>query len=313
MNPSALDPRGPGAGAIAELWWVLFYASVIITVLTLAALGYAMFRRRVDWRLPSDEQDRAPTRAIVFAGILFPAIVIAGLFFYVVVTYRAITGPGDTPFTVRIIGVKWWWDVIYEYDSPNLNARTANEVRIPVGRRVSIALESRDVIHSFWVPQLQGKMDLVPGRTNRIWIQADSPGVYRGQCAEFCGLQHARMAFYVVAMEEAEFEEWIAAQRLPAAGAQSDAERRGREVYLTRGCPLCHAVRGTQSLAQAAPDLTHVGSRLSLAGGMLPNTRGYMAGWISNPQQIKPGSYMPRIPLEPAELQDIVSYVLSLR
>lgn len=313
MTPSALDPRGPGAAAIADLWWVLFVVCSIVGVLALAALAYAIFRRRVDWRLPSDEQDRAPTKAVVYAGIIAPAIILSGLFVYVLVTYRAITVPGDSPFTVRVTGHKWWWDVAYEYDSPQLNARTANEVRIPVGRKVSLALESQDVIHSFWVPQLQGKMDLVPGRTNQIWIQADSPGVYRGQCAEYCGLQHARMALYVIAMEAGEFEEWIAQQRMPAQPPQDSATMRGRQVYLQRGCPLCHAVRGTESLAQVAPDLTHVGSRMYLAAGVLPNTRGHMAGWISNPQQIKPGSYMPRIPLSPAELHDIVSYVLSLR
>lgn len=313
MSPSVIDPRGPGAAAIAELWWVLLIVCTIVALITIAALAWASFRRRDHWRLPTPEQDRGATRAIVYAGIIAPAVILSALFVFVMVTYRAIADAGDTPYTIRITGYKWWWDVRYEYDTPVLNVRTANEVRIPVGRRVALALESQDVIHSFWVPQLQGKMDLIPGRRNRLWIQADAPGVYRGQCAEYCGLQHARMALNVVAMEESAFEDWLAQQRAPAATPQTDETLRGREVFLSRGCALCHTIRGTESLAQAGPDLTHVGSRLALAAGVLPNTRGHMAGWISNPQQIKPGSYMPGIPLTPAELHAVVSYVLSLR
>jgi cytochrome c oxidase subunit 2 len=169
------------------------------------------------------------------------------------------------------------------------------------------------VIHSFWVPSLQGKLDLVPGQVNTTWIQADSAGVYRGQCAEYCGLQHARMQFRVVALPPSDFEAWVDAQQSPAVQPGDSASQAGQRVFMTSGCSFCHAIRGTPARATAGPDLTHLASRRTLAAGTLPNTKGHLAGWIGNPQAIKPGNLMPQIPLSPAELRALLAYLGTLR
>ncbi|MBA2671043.1 MAG: c-type cytochrome, partial [Gemmatimonadetes bacterium] len=191
--------------------------------------------------------------------------------------------------------------------------RSANEIHIPVGRRIQVFLESRDVIHSFWVPNLQAKIDMVPGQRNVTWLQADRPGVYRGQCAEFCGMQHAHMAFILVAHPEEEWEAWLAREREPAPVPVDSVLRYGRQVMETTACALCHNIRGTRARGTTGPDLTHIGSRRTLAAGMLANNRGNLSGWIANPQVLKRGSLMPRVDLGPHELHALVLYLESLR
>lgn len=313
MTPSALDPRGRGAEVIEQLWWVLLLVCALVALLTLAALVYAALRPRHEWQRPAPEQDRGATRAIVYAGIVGPVIILAGLFIYVMAALGALSVPGDSPYTIVVTSYQWWWDVRYRFPEQAAGFRTANELRIPVGQRVRIDLESFDVIHSFWVPQLHGKIDLIPGRRNEIWLHANEPGVYRGQCAEFCGLQHTRMAFHVIAMEPSDFDAWLVQQRRPAPEPGTEVERLGREVYESRGCTICHAVRGTSSRGNVAPDLTHVASRLYLAAGTIPTTRGHLSGWISDPQHVKPGVNMPRVPLEPLELHNLVTWLLTLK
>jgi cytochrome c oxidase subunit 2 len=221
-------------------------------------------------------------------------------------------GAGDA-LQVRITGNQWWWDVEYQHPRPSMRVRTANELHLPVGRTVRVQLLSTDVIHSFWVPALHGKRDAIPGHDAYIWLRADRAGVFRGQCAEFCGLQHAHMAMTVVAEDGDAFERWISGQR-PAAPIPTTAlTARGRDIVERGACAMCHQVRGTAAGGRTAPDLTHVATRSTLAAGTLPNTRGHLAGWLSDPQSIKPGARMPIVGLAPDELDAVIAYLETLK
>ena len=289
--------------------------ATVVFLVVMATLIYALAHRRA--RHEGTQilaQDRAAVRWVLIGGAAIPLVILVGVFVYTMRTLHAV-GPasGEPDLVVEVTGRQWWWEVHYSPTNPAERFATANEIRIPVGRRVAIRLRSEDVIHSFWVPRLQGKMDLIPGLERETWIQADEPGTFRGQCAEYCGLQHTRMALYVVAMDEEAFERWRAEQLAPAVEPADDLARAGEQVFLDRGCVLCHAVRGTPAAARTGPDLTHVASRLSLAAGTIPNTRGHLAGWIANPQALKPGNHMPAVALEPRELHAIVHYLRGLR
>jgi len=214
---------------------------------------------------------------------------------------------------VRLIGHQWWWEVQYESPhSPQL-LKTANEIHIPVGRPVLLRLESRDVIHSFWAPNLHGKSDLIPGYTGELTIQADRPGIFRAPCAEYCGAQHAKMALLVIAQPAAEFTTWYANEMGNAVAPADPAATRGRAVFLTAACPFCHTIRGTESAGAVAPDLTHLASRQTLAAGTIPNRRGYLGGWIVDPQGIKPGNQMPPNVLPAKDLEALLDYLVTLR
>jgi cytochrome c oxidase subunit 2 len=213
---------------------------------------------------------------------------------------------------VEIIGKQWWWEIRYHVGASSQPLISANELHIPTGRRIAIRLTSTDVIHSFWVPRLQGKTDLNPGMSTVSWIEADTAGVYGGRCAEYCGLQHARMALSVVAHEPEEFAAWLAHERLPAAEAADASAEQGRAVFI-RECSSCHTVRGIQANGRAAPDLTHLASRLSLAAGTLPNDSASLGGWIVHAQSIKPWSGMPSFPLDADNLQVLLHYLQSLK
>jgi cytochrome c oxidase subunit 2 len=262
---------------------------------------------------PDPRRDRIMTRA-VGAAI---AVTVAIVFLFVVASYwvgRAlIAQPTSAALNIDVTAQRWWWDVRYRAPAPSREFSTANEIHIPVGRPVELTLRSVDVIHSFWVPNLQGKKDLIPGQVNTLYLQADRPGVYRGQCAEFCGLQHANMALYVVAEPEHQFARWQAQQRQPAPEPETDQQRRGRDVFMAGSCVLCHAIGGTSAGGVTGPNLTHVASRLSLAAGTLPNTPGHLAGLIVDPQMLKPGNNMPPNLLSAGELQALLSYLETLR
>jgi cytochrome c oxidase subunit II len=311
---SALHPTGPAADRIADLWWIMLGAATGVFLLVMAVLLRALTHgsHRAEPRTVS--HDQAPTRWVLAGGVVLPAVVLIPLLILTLKTLGGLTPPnaGAAPEVV-VTGYQWWWDVQYTAPSSAGGLRSANEIHIPVGRPVRVQLRSEDVIHSFWVPSLQGKLDLVPGQVNTTWIQADTPGVYRGECAEYCGLQHARMQFRVVALSPSNFEAWVADQRKAAPVPADSLTTAGHAVFMVAGCSLCHAVRGTSARATAGPDLTHVSSRLTLAAGTLPNTRGHLAGWIGNPQAIKPGSLMPRIPLRPEELHALLAYLGTLR
>jgi cytochrome c oxidase subunit 2 len=311
---SVLHPSGPGAERIAQLWWLMLAAGGAVFLLVLGVLYRALTHPGHRVEPHKSDNDRGPSKWVLAGGVALPLLVLVPLLVVTLQVLAALTLPKDKGvLEVVITGWQWWWDVQYTGETPESRLRTANELHIPVGRPVRVRLEADDVIHSFWVPALQGKMDLVPGQVNTTWIQADSAGVYRGECAEYCGLQHARMQFRVIALPADEFTAWRAAQQKPAVPAADSLSRAGHTVFMTAGCALCHSIRGTAARSVAGPDLTHFASRSTIAAGTLPNTRGHLAGWIGNPQAIKPGNLMPRIPLRPEELRAVVAYLASLR
>jgi cytochrome c oxidase subunit 2 len=313
---SALVPMGPQAARVTTLWWVLFATAATVWALVTGAMLWAAWRarrREKEGIVEPAGAEHAMTRWV--AGAVGATAVI--LFAFLMVSFttgRALaTVPDATPITVEVRGSQWWWEFTYADTNPSRRLSVPNELHLPVGRPVLFKLMSRDVIHSFWVPSLHGKKDMIPGHVNITWFQADTPGVYRGECAEFCGHQHAKMAFLVIAQPQAEFERWYEEQLQPAA-TPSDAMRlRGEEVFLASSCAMCHSVRGTPAGASFGPELTHVGSRRTIASGTLPNNAGNLAGWIVDPQRIKPGAHMPTNQLEPADLQALVAYLQGLR
>jgi cytochrome c oxidase subunit II len=304
---SALHPEGPQAYSIARLWWFMFFLLTAITLATLLLLLIAVFIRQ-------DEPKRGPplgsTKFVVFTGLVFPTVVLFTLMFYSAGTTVALRTPRDTALTIRVIGHRFWWDVIY----PEQGITTANEIYMPAGVPVLFELTSADVIHSFWVPNLGGKMDLVPEKVNLFWLQSDRPGRFRGQCAEYCGLQHALMGFFVVVLEAEDFEQWVQdRQRLHRAPATRILQR-GKEAFFhpDAGCYTCHAIRGTEAVGTLGPDLTHMGSRLSIGAATVPNTRENLQQWILDPQVVKPGNRMPPTIIDAEELDAMVEWLMSL-
>ena len=311
---SALDPAGPQATAIKAWLWDPMYAAAIVTfVLVVAALLWAAFRRRSSAEPSTDlRHERGLTRAVGAATAVTTLVVFAVLILDGVVGHASTGAPADA-LRVTVTGYQWWWEVVYPGHSADEVATTANEIHIPVGRPVVIELRSSDVIHSLWVPSLGPKRDLIPGRTNSLRLQADRPGVYRGQCAEFCGAQHAKMAFVVVAEPPARFAEWLSNQRASPEPPADSVSQRGQQVFLNGSCPLCHAVAGTPAGGRIGPDLSHFASRGTIAAGTRPNTLGYLAGWIVDPQSMKPGTRMPPNALSPADLHALTTCLESLR
>jgi cytochrome c oxidase subunit II len=305
--PSALEPHGPGAARAAALWWVMFSISavVVIAVTVLILLGVRRRRRATD----CDETPRWAMGMIVGGGVVFPILVLAVLWGLTLRDVAILDEPPSEPTVqIEVVGKRWWWEVRY----PDEGVITANEIHVPVGETVDLLLRSGDIIHSFWVPELMPKTDMIPGRDNRMWLVADRAGVYRGQCAEFCGLQHAKMAFLVIAEPRADFDAWVAEQSAEAASPTDPEARAGLEAFLGAPCVGCHTVRGTEASGTLGPDLTHVASRGTLAAATFPNTPQNLRSWIENSQRIKPGNLMPPIELPPEELRAIVAYLETL-
>lgn len=309
---SALNPQGPSAQKIHDLfWWMMWVGGAIfLIVVSMLAIGMLRARKKTEPQPLTFIQSR---NLVLLSGVVIPVLI---LLVYVIGSASAnrqiIDGLPDDAMTIEIIGHQWWWEVNYLDTSGRPFARVANEIHIPVGKPVRLLLKSNDVIHSFWVPNLNGKTDLVPGKTNTSWVQADSPGVFRGQCAEFCGMQHAKMAFSVHASPMTEFESWLANQSQPAHAPSSAQQERGLQVFLKSSCMMCHSIRGTSALGGVAPDLTHVASRKTLAAGTIENTHGALAAWILAPQAVKPGTKMPATQLDGEELSALVEYLMSL-
>jgi cytochrome c oxidase subunit 2 len=286
--PPVLDPAGPYAGSIATLSWVLIALTVAVFLVVLAALWLALFGRRDVRRRLGGE------RAIWIGGVAFPVVVLTGLLVWGLTLTRHLSEPAAGPeLRMRVSGEMWWWRVDYLDGAGRIAMRDANELHIPVGRTIAIELVSPDVVHSFWVPQLSGKLDMVPGRTNFIRIQADRPGVYAGQCAEYCGGPHALMGFMVIAHAPDDYARWLARRRAPPAPPADARAQAGASLFMTAGCAACHRIAGTPANGLAGPDLSFVGSRRTLGAGILPNHRGTMIGWIGDSQAIKPGNRMP--------------------
>jgi cytochrome c oxidase subunit 2 len=311
---SALDAAGPQAGRIEDLWWIFFWVCTVVFVLVLIVLLAAIYRsRRSDEPVRSTEQERRLARAVGGATAV-TAVILIGLLVLSVSTGRAVGSaapPGS--LTIEVVGHQWWWEINYEDPLPSRHFTTANEIHIPVGRPVRVKTRSTDVIHSFWVPNLHGKRDLIPGRPSETWLQADRPGVFRGQCAEFCGAQHANMALVLVAEPPEAFESWRSAQLRPAPPPARPLLRRGQEVFLALPCPTCHTIAGTPAGGRVGPDLSHLASRRTLAAGTLPNARGHLAGWILDPQTPKPGNKMPAVALQSNDMEALLAYLESLR
>jgi cytochrome c oxidase subunit 2 len=328
---SMLDPAGVQAVRTYRLTWFLTIVAAVVFVLVIAAMLYAIFRprppappppgRTPPGTSPDPAVERAKERAltrVVVAAIAATVVLLFVFFFVDLTTARAIgslaRGPAaDSALTIEITANQWWWDVTYDDPVPARRLRTANEIHLPVGRPVRLKLKSNDVIHSFWVPKLHGKRDLIPGYTSESWLQADEPGVFRGQCAEFCGHQHAKMALLVVAQPPEEFAAWYEGQLLPSVPPADSVAARGQEVFLASACVMCHTIRGTPAGGSVAPELTHLASRRTIAAATLPNTRGHLAGWILDSQRIKPGNKMPPNPLAPDDLQALLTYLQSLQ
>jgi cytochrome c oxidase subunit 2 len=309
---SALDPAGPQAGRIAWVTWWFFGVCGVVYLLTLAALGWALFRRR----RPEDQAPETTRRltTVVTGATAVTALTLIVLTIFSVTAQRGLAAlPAPGAITIDVVGHQWWWEFQYRDASPNEWVNSPNELHIPVGVPVAVRAMSRDVIHSFWVPNLHGKRDLIPGIVTHTWIQADRPGVYRGQCAEFCGHQHANMAFVTVAEPMDQFLMWLQQQRRGAPQPATDVQKRGHQLFMTGPCVMCHAIRGTPAGSRIGPDLTHVASRRTLASGTLPNTREHLARWIVDSQEIKPGNRMPPTPMSREDLDALLAYLETLR
>ena len=251
---------------------------------------------------------------IIAGGMVFPIVTLSLLLVYGLLLTRSLGMPGAPALRIEVIGEQFWWRVHYLDAAGAPHLVTANEIRIPTGLPVEFVLKSNDVIHSFWVPSLAGKLDMIPGRANVYRFGADRPGIYRGQCAEYCGAQHALMAFYLVAMERDEFDAWYARQSEPAPKSTHPIAARGEALFFENGCGACHTIRGTPAAGTIGPDLSHLGSRVSLAAGTFPNNQGTLAGWIASAQHLKPGNAMPSFGnLRGEELRAMAAYLGSLK
>lgn len=314
---SALAPAGPQAGHIAQLTWLLLAVTALVSVLVLGTLAWALVRghrRRGEHARDAGAAAERSMAQAVGGALVVTVIILFGILLSSFWTGRAIASlSASNAAAVTINGHQFWWEVQYEDATPSRRVTTANELHVPVGRPVKLQLGSRDVIHSFWVPMLHGKRDLLPDRTTTLWIQADQAGEFQGQCAEFCGRQHAHMAIRVVAQTDADFNRWLDAQRAAAAEPATEQARHGRDVFLTSRCSACHAILGTPANGLIGPDLTHFASRPTIGAGTLPMTRDALARWIANPQLDKPGNLMPPNPLSASDLDALVAYLEGLK
>jgi cytochrome c oxidase subunit 2 len=302
---SALDPAGHDAERIAELFIWMTAGGVVIWIVMVALGLYAPHAR---------QNPRAANRLIIGGGVIFPVAVLTALLPYGLSEMPGKLAPAaDGRVWIEVSASQWWWRVRY-FPPGHAPIDLANELRLPVGQRLNVRLVSSDVIHSFWIPSIAGKLDMIPGRVNTLALEPTRTGTFRGACAEYCGTSHARMNFTVVVTEQAEFDRWLAAQARPAAAPAAPLPRRGQAAFFERGCNTCHTVRGTMALGTAGPDLTHVGSRLTLAAGLLPASPDDLRRWISSTELLKPGVHMPAFTnLPQTELAALAAYLSELR
>ena len=302
---SWIDPAGRDAETVATLFWVLVIGAVVIWAGVMVLAAYAGRVR------PGKHSEREGTRLILWGGIVFPTVTIAVLMTSGLFVLEAMTDERPQ-LRLHAEGEQWWWR-IHHIAPDGTEVPTPNELRLPAGRDAELVLTAHRVIHSFWVPSIGGKMDMIPGRVNRLTLSPTRPGVWRGQCAEFCGEAHAQMTFPVVIMEPADFDDWLTAQAEPARAPETEAARRGLELFLANGCGGCHTIRGTEAEGDVGPDLTHVGSRLSIGAGLLPVTPATLREWIAAPEEIKPGVRMPAFGMLPdEEIALIADYLAGL-
>lgn len=302
---NVLDPASRDARLVAELSWWMFASAVFIYIVTigLLAVGAGLFRNRE--RLTF----RSATVLVVLGGVIAPIAAIIAIGISGVAIGNETEGDAGSALTIEVTGKQWWWEIRYLDEAGETIAVTANELHLPVGERARIELVSDNVIHSFWAPNLQGKTDLIPGRRNVLFAEPSVDGVWRGQCAEFCGTQHALMGFMIIAEPRAAFDAWLDLQAGNAAVTQAP----GLDVFLALGCGKCHTIRGTPATGDKAPDLTHLASRRTIAAATLLNSRGNLGGWITDTHEVKPGALMPSFAPEPEDLQTLLDYLEALQ
>ena len=306
--PSALDPAGSEARRIADVWWLMFGLATAVYVVVGGLIIAAAMRGRREGE--GGRRSRITDSGFIWVGgVIAPVVILGGLAVVTVSTTNDLRRVEPGALQIEVIGHQWWWEVRY----PDDDVVTANEIHIPVGRPVEIGLRSDDVIHSFWVPELAGKVDQIPGQRNVIRLQADEPGTFRGFCAEFCGLQHAKMQFLVIADTPSDFARWITRRHRPAGPPPTERAARGQVVFNRNTCGACHTVRGTDARGTKGPDLSDLADRTTLGAVSLDNTRRHLAEWIENPQEAKPGNLMPPSYLPPDELEALLDYLESLR
>lgn len=311
-TPSTLDPKGPNGAAIATLFTVVLAIAVVVFVIVEGALLLFAFRYR---RRPNDTSEPAQIHGnsrLEIAWTIAPALIVVTLFVLALQTQQTLdtkTVAAADQITVKVIGHQWWW----EYQYPDLNITTATDLVIPTNKVVNLEITSVDVIHSFWIPQLNGKTDAFPNRINRSWIKADEPGLFYGQCAELCGPSHANMRAVVVALSSGEFDAWAKNQQTDAVAPTTPEAQAGQQALLVSACIGCHTINGTASQGKVGPNLTHMASRTSIAGGMFPNTEGNIRRWLKNPPALKEGAIMPNLSLSDAEVEALTAYLMSLK
>lgn len=308
---SALDPRGPAAADLLHIFLFFVFVCTSVFLLVMGALVWSLLRKP-SGKDSEGAQERQISVVVTVAIVSTAAIIVL----LTVVSFTSDRFPEykeASSAAILVRGEQWWWRFDYDGDDRSTGFQTANELHIPVGQDVRLRLQATDVIHSFWVPSLAGKQDLVPGRDNTITLHAERPGIYRGQCAEFCGLQHAHMALEVVAQEPEAYRQWLESQRRSAVVSQDAAVIAGRDVFMRKPCAACHTIRGTEAKGTSGPDLTHVASRRLLAAGVLQNSAGSLAAWIADPQTIKPGNNMPLVPMTSEELRQVTAFLETLR
>jgi cytochrome c oxidase subunit 2 len=306
-----LSTRSPQAHNIMLLWWWMLGVATLVFLGAVAMLLIGWFKRGVPGLPLLGERESLTEGAVLVFGIGIPIVVLVALFWVsdvYLIKQTAPPSPRNTALTIDVIGEQWWWQVRY----PGTGVVTANEIHIPAGTRVNVVTTTADVIHSFWVPALNRKIDTIPGRENRVLLYAASPGVFRGQCSQFCGFQHAHMAMLVIAQPPAAFRSWLASMAANASRPTGAQARAGARVFMSNQCASCHRIAGTPAQGTVGPDLTHVASRTTLASNTIPNTPAQLAAWISNPQAIKPGTRMPDLGLSQSQVAQIVSYLETL-
>jgi cytochrome c oxidase subunit 2 len=305
-SPSMLDHHGPEAKRVAGVWWLMFGLAAVVYVIVAGLIFVALLRGR---RARNGTSRLDETAFIVVGGVIVPVLILAVLAVVTVTTTRALRNPERGELAVHVTGNDWWWDVTYG----GTNVRTANEIHVPVGRTVDVALSSADVVHSFWVPQLAGKVDVIPGQTNHLRFRASQAGTYLGECAEFCSLGHALMRFVVIAQPPDEFERWLTRRGAMSTAPTSEEEADGERVFMSQSCAGCHTIRDTQATGRFGPDLTDFGARGWIGAITLRNTRSNLEDWIRDSQHAKPGNLMPPIRLSRRQLDAVVAYLEGLK
>jgi len=312
---SPLNPGGDQAGAIFDVWTAMMAVCGVMYLLVLVGLAWAIWRARRPLGLAPATGHTAAEPILERSLVGWAALVVLGLTVLITVSFlvdRRLAEAGPKPLNIKITANQWWWAIEYQDPDPSQTIRTANELHLPLGRAAHVELHSNDVIHSFWIPNLAGKEDLIPGRVNQVVMTPRRAGQFRGQCAEFCGLQHAHMALDVTVDPPDRFEAWRQAQLQPAPEPTGSLAE-GQHLFLSKACVMCHAVAGTTAAAVAGPDLTHVASRKSIAAGALANSQANLGLWISDPTAIKPGTAMPKVKLTGDEMAAITAYMASLK